>query len=132
MHLPLVLKGKKQNKSHYYRTDECKQMLKSAHYELFGGLYEFLVDNAFGVVKTVIGGNARYNIYDYSRGGYIQGSLDQVYDYVSGSYISLHVNGNTFNGYDYERGFYFNGQISNGGISFFDYEMALYYNYSFS
>ena len=69
--LPLVLKGKKQNKSHYYRTDECKQMLKSAHYELFGGLYEFLVDNAFGVVKTVIGGNARYNIYDYSRGGVV-------------------------------------------------------------
>ena len=32
------------------------------------------------------------SVYDYSRGGYIQGSLDQVYDYVSGSYISLHVN----------------------------------------
>ena len=93
-------------------------------------VYDFGKGQYFMYSTNINGRNI--SVYDYLRGGYIQGSLDQVYDYVSGSYISLHVNGNTFNGYDYERGFYFNGQISNGGISFFDYEMALYYNYSFS
>lgn len=71
------------------------------------------------------------SVYDYSREGYMQGNIDQVYDYISGSYISLQVNGQTFNGYDFERGFYFNGQIGNGVISFFDYEMSLTFNYSF-
>lgn len=74
-----------------------------------------------------------YNIsvYDYTRGGYMQGNVEQLYDYVSGSYISLNFQGNTFNGYDYERGFYFNGNINGTSLSLFDYETTQYYNYSF-
>lgn len=69
------------------------------------------------------------SVYDYSRGGYMQGSNEQVFDYVTGSYISIRVKGKAFNGFDFERGNYFNGQINNGNVSFFDYESARYYNY---
>jgi hypothetical protein len=69
------------------------------------------------------------SVYDYSRRGYMQGSNEQVYDYVTGSYISIHIKGNSFKGFDYERGNYFDGQIDKRNVSFFDYESAQYYNY---
>ena len=75
-----------------------------------------------------ISGNS-VSVYDYSRGGYMQGSKEQVFDYVTSSYISINVNGNTFSGYDYGDGNYYSGYINSGSISFYDYEHNQYYNY---
>jgi len=77
-------------------------------------------------------GANQISVYDYTRGGYIQGSNQQVYDYITGAYVSIQVNEYSFRGYDFERGYYFNGQINNRNITFYDYEFARYYNYSFS
>lgn len=75
---------------------------------------------------------SQISIYDYSRGGYMQGNTEQVYDYVSGSYVSLRINGSAFNGYDYESGYYFNGHLSGNSITFYDYEVGQYFNYGYS
>lgn len=92
-------------------------------YDFYRGQYH--------IFSTSINGN-QFSVYDYTRGGYMQGSIEQVYDFVSASYISIRINGNSFSGYDYERGFYFNGHVNSGNISFYDYENSGYFNYASS
>ena len=69
------------------------------------------------------------NIYDYDRGCYISGNSNSFYDYGTGSYVSLKVNGNQFQGYDYDEGHSYEGEISNKSVSIYDYGESTYFQY---
>lgn len=74
----------------------------------------------------------RISIYDYKRNNYMQGDVNQLFDYSTSSYISVQINGDSFSGYDYEKGNYFNGSINGNNIILYDYEYFCYFNYYIS
>jgi hypothetical protein len=61
------------------------------------------------------------NIYDYTRSSYLTGDSNSIYDYGTGQYISLKIQGHQFSGYDYETCCYFKGSVNGNKINFYDY-----------
>lgn len=74
-------------------------------------------------------GSNYINMFDYGRNSYVVGTLPSIYDYGSGSYINMNIEGNRFNGYDYESGSYFNGFVNGGMVTIFDYQQGRYFNF---
>ena len=70
------------------------------------------------------------HIYDYDRGCYVSGSLNNLYDYGNRAYIELSMRKFQFSGYDYHTGSYFSGEVKGNSVSVYDYETSSYYNYS--
>jgi len=68
-----------------------------------------------------------FNVYDYDRSGYLGGYLPNIFDYPSGYYIQLSINGRNFTGFDYETSTYYNGFVNGRSISVYDYEHNQYY-----
>lgn len=69
------------------------------------------------------------NLFDYDRSSYVTGTLPTIFDYGSGTYINLNINGNRFNGFDYETGSHFNGMINGNMVNIFDFQHGRYFNY---
>lgn len=74
-------------------------------------------------------GSKHIKMYDCSRNSYIAGTLPSIYDYSSGSYINIRINGNRFNGYDYESNYYFTGSVNGGMVTIYDYQYGKYFNF---
>ena len=70
------------------------------------------------------------SVYDYQKGNYVQGPLNSLYDYSSFTFMSLDINGNTFQGYDYETSSFIAGNVDNTMICIYDYQTSSYYYYS--
>lgn len=69
------------------------------------------------------------SIYDYDRSGYLQGRNNMFYDFPSGNYIQMRLQGNQINGYDYSSGYYFVVVVNQNSVSIYDYERSNYFNY---
>lgn len=74
-------------------------------------------------------GSKHINMFDYGRNSYVVGNLPSIYDYGSGSYINIRINGNKFNGYDYETNYYFSGSVNGGMVNIYDYQYGKYFNF---
>ena len=68
--------------------------------------------------------------YDYNRGGSISGNLQNMYDHISSSNISIRRNANNVSCYDQETHTSVMFTVNNYSITAYDYEMGKYYNYS--
>lgn len=73
--------------------------------------------------------NANLMIADYSRNNYLQGVLPTLFDFASGTYITLNVKNDSFQGFDYESGHYYTGNMTENNIHIYDYEQSSYYTY---
>ncbi len=71
-------------------------------------------------------------VFDYSRSGYMGGSLPNIFDYESASYISFQNIKPEFRCFDYERGNYLRGQMIASVVSIYDFETGNYYRYLIS
>lgn len=69
------------------------------------------------------------HMFDYGRNSYVVGTLPTIFDYGSGTYINLNINGNRFDGFDYETGAYFNGMINNRMVNIYDFQHGRSFNY---
>lgn len=67
--------------------------------------------------------------YCYDGGFSVDGDIPSLYDYGSGSFFDLNINGRSFDGYDYKSGQFFDGKIENNGVSFYDYGDSKFYNF---
>lgn len=78
------------------------------------------------------GGNVEdpISVFDYSRSSYLTGNKSSIFDYKSGQYITLKIEGTNFSGFDYESGKYYSGSVHLNSISFFDYDESAYFNFS--
>ena len=74
-------------------------------------------------------GSKYINMYDYGRNSYVAGTLPSIYDYATGAYINIRINGNRFNGYDYESNYYFSGSVNGGMVTIYDYQYGKYFNF---
>lgn len=74
-------------------------------------------------------GHNHINMFDYDRSSYVVGTLPTIFDYGSGTYINLNINGNRFSGFDYETGSHFNGMINGGMVNIYDFQSGRYFNY---
>lgn len=74
-------------------------------------------------------GSKHIHMFDYGRNSYVVGTLPSVFDYASGSYINIHIEGNRFNGYDYESNSHFSGSVNGGMVNIFDYQQGKYFNF---
>ena len=70
------------------------------------------------------------NIYDYSRGCFLAGSLSSLYDHGRKAYISIMLNGNHFTGYDYADKKHFSGHVDGKSVTLYDHSDGKYYRYS--
>lgn len=70
-----------------------------------------------------------FSIYDYDRGNYIQGPLSSLFDYYTSTYMSLSLNGNSFEGYDYQTNSFITGSVNDKTISIYDYQTSSYHYY---
>lgn len=76
--------------------------------------------------------NQSIMVFDYSRGGYMGGNLPNIYDYNSGSYISINQIGPNIQCFDYERGHHIRGKMTASVVTLFDYETGSYHKYKVS
>ena len=77
------------------------------------------------------GGNI--SVYDYRRGCYLSGRMPSFYDYGLSSYISLtKINNNTYNLYDYHTGSYITVSCQSHLISIYDYSIGQTFRYQIS
>lgn len=77
--------------------------------------------------STILGQNI--SVLD-TNNGYLMGTLPNLFDYPTNSYISINIFDNQFNGWDYQSGTFFNGTIYGNMVLFFDSSKATYFNYS--
>lgn len=77
---------------------------------------------------TDSGSHNQLHIYDFNRSSFITGTLPNIYDYASNSYINVEIRNNTFSGYDYETSQFFSGTIYDTIVSL--YCNGQYSNYS--
>ena len=77
------------------------------------------------------GGNI--SVYDYRRGCYLSGRMPYFYDCGMSSYISLtKINSNTYNIYDYNTGSYITVSCQSQVISIYDYSIGRTFQYHIS
>lgn len=69
------------------------------------------------------------SLFDYDRGNYIQGPLNAIFDYITSTYMSLSIDGTSFQGYDYQSNSYIVGNINDKTIYLYDYQTASYHYY---
>ena len=66
------------------------------------------------------------NVYDYDRSDNITGTIQDgqyaLYDFKSGTRVSLRLNGRTFSGRDAQSGQDFNGSVEQHHVTLFDFE----------
>ena len=72
------------------------------------------------------------NFYDHNRGGYISGNGSSMFDHVTGTHVSINLNGNTVNCFDFESSNHINFTVNGNNVSAFDFETSSHYNYSIS
>lgn len=68
-------------------------------------------------------------VFDHSRGGYMGGSLPNIFDFVSASYVSMQQIKPELRCYDYEKGCFIQGNMEASTVTLYDYETGLHYNY---
>lgn len=73
-----------------------------------------------------------FNMFDYDRRSYLNGNDNQIFDFITDSYIQVVYNGYSFSGVDYQSNNAFNGTVSGNKISIYDYEHKSYFNYIIS
>lgn len=61
-------------------------------------------------------------VYDYDRGGYVEGVLPNLYDYISKKYIQIRVDGERIQGYDNESVAHYIVEVNGDDVSIYDYE----------
>lgn len=68
--------------------------------------------------------------YDHNRGAAISGDRQSLYDYATGSHVSVNINGNSVECYDYESGRHITFMVNGSNVSAYDYETSTYYNFN--
>ncbi len=68
-------------------------------------------------------------VYDYERGGYVEGVLPNLYDYISKTYIQIRVDGERIQGYDNESVAYYIVEVIGNDVRIYDYEKSTYFLY---
>lgn len=92
-----------------------------------GNVYDYGRGKYVMITSSISGRDI--SIYDFDRNGYLTGMVPNLYDYPSGAYINVNVNGDQFNGFDYQTSRWFNGSVNGSMVLVFDGEVGRYFNY---
>jgi hypothetical protein len=76
----------------------------------------------------------KIDVFDSERRRFLSGNKANdnisLFDYLSGKFIEIKINGCGFDGYDYEDSELFNGEVLDDKISIFDYHDSKRYDYT--
>jgi hypothetical protein len=85
--------------------------------------------NIEGDVKT-----SKIDVFDSEQKRLLSGDMSEdnlsLFDYLSGKFVEIKINGREFDGYDYEYSQLFNGEVSEDKISIFDFHESKRYDYT--
>lgn len=94
----------------------------------FASVYDYSTGTY--VSCNFVNNSGNVSIYDYRRGCYLSGRMPSFYDYGLSSYISLtEINNNTYNIYDYHTGSYITVTCQSQLISIYDYSESRTFQY---
>ena len=100
-----------------------------------GRRYSSVYDYSAGIYVSCnyVNNEGNISVYDYRRGCYLSGRMPSFYDYGLSSYISLtKINTNTYNIYDYHTGSYITVSCHSQIINVFDYSIGRTFQYQIS
>ncbi|GEM_PF-1322624 len=81
-------------------------------------------------IQVNIMANGYISAFDYSRGGYISGNTNNLFDYITSSYININVVGQQIRGFDYYSAKYFLVIVTGNAVSLYDHETNQWYYYT--
>jgi hypothetical protein len=70
------------------------------------------------------------NVYDDSRGCYLDGTPPSLYDHGGSSFFDFTLNGSMVEGYDFSSNSFFEATMNGREVSLYDYGQSRYFNYS--
>lgn len=114
-------------------SDEKRACVAAIAATLNGNFVQSLYDYGVGRYRTMnITKTGNFiQLYDFSRNSFMSGTLPNLYDYKTASFVQLNLNGNQINGFDYKTSNFFNGSIYGRMVSIYDFQTSRYYSYVF-
>lgn len=95
----------------------------------YNAIYDFQKGRHINIGSTGINSNYM-SFFDYSRGGYVSGNKNNMYDYLTSSYVSLNIHNNVVSCYDYESSSFIDFTVNGNGVTAYDYQSSQFYQYS--
>lgn len=84
----------------------------------------------YSPVQVNLMANGYISAFDYSRGGYISGCANSLFDYITSSYIYMNVVGQQIYGFDYHTGTHFLAVVTDNAVSIYDYKTNQWHYYT--
>lgn len=95
----------------------------------YNGVYAYDLSKHIDISSSNVNTNSPH-FYDHNRGAAISGDRQSMYDYATGTHVSVSINGNNVDCYDYESGRYINFTVNGSDVSAYDYETSAHYNFN--
>ena len=95
----------------------------------YNGVYDYFQSRHISVSSSNAESTTPH-FYDHNRGGAISGCNHGMYDHLTSSHVSIHVNNNRVDCYDFETKSHLTYNVNGNSVSAYDFQTSSHYNYS--